>query len=267
MEFINGFSDFGYEISYITNIDDCKDKDILLLSNHIINIDYLNKLNTINSNAVYILWYYHSVINQIPFKKWILTGEYFHKTPRLQSHINLDNINKSINNFVPLMLRADEAPEKIGTYERKNEINGCFMGSPYKSDWVAGLANIMYHDIINGLINYNERRHNHLRSKVAFGFSNDANILNYHPTQRIFEGLSYGCVVISDNEAARDMTDGIVEFVNNKEEFLQKYNYFLEHPEECRKKELEGYEWAKKYGTNRYSASLFLNKMKELKFI
>lgn len=267
MEFINGFKDFGYDTSCITNINDCKDKDILLLSSHKIDINYLNIINNINPNATYILWSYYNVLNQIPFKKWILTGEYYHKTPRLNSHTGADNINKSINNYVPLMLRADESPEMVGTYEHKNELNGCFMGSPYKSDWVSGLSNILYHDIRYGLLNYNERRNIHLKSKIAFGFSSNENVLNYHPTQRIFEGLTYGCVVISDNEAARDLTNGIVEYAKDKEEFLKLYNYYLNHPEECHKKQQDGYEWAKKYGTNRYSASLFLDKMKELNFI
>jgi hypothetical protein len=267
MEFLNGFTNFGYEISCVTSLNECKDKDIFLLSSHNIDISFLNELNNINPDAVYILWYYHSVLDKIPFKKWILTGEYFYKTPRMVSHIEFDRINNSINNFVPLMLRADEDPEKIGTYERTDEINGCFMGSAYKTDWVTNLPNTLYHNISNGLLSYEKRRNIYLKSKIAIGFSGDGNILNYHPTQRIFEGLSYGCVVISDNEAARDLTNGIVEFAKDKEEFLEKYKYFLDHPEECIKKQQEGYIWAKKYGTNRYAASLFLNKMKDLNFI
>lgn len=45
-----------------------------------------------------------------------------------------------------------------------------------------------------------------------------------HVTQRIFEGMAYGCVVISTSPAARDMTNGIVEYVATKEEFMEKYN-------------------------------------------
>lgn len=265
MEFIEGFKDYDYNIHCSTNLDDCIDKDILLLSSHIIDLSFLNKLNEINPNATYLLWYYHNVLDKIPFKHFILTGEYFHKTPRVESHIEFNKINKSITNFVPLMLRADESPDKIGLYEKTYELNGCFMGTPYKPEWVLGLPNILYYKInSNVLLSYEDRKKIYLKSKIAFGFSCDNNILNYHPTQRIFEGLTYGCVVISDNEAARDITNGIVEYVSTKEEFLDRYNYFLEHPEECKKKEIEGYEWAKKFGTNRYSALLFLNKIAEL---
>lgn len=267
MEFLEGFADFGYDAIACNTLELCRDIDILLLSSHKINISFLNSLNALNPNAIYILWYYHNVISQIPFKKYILTGEYFHKEPRLDSHKHYHRISTSIPNFVPLMLRANEAPEKIGTYEKTYELNGCFMGTPYKPDWISGLPNILYHNIQRGgCLSYDERRKIHLKSRIAFGFSANENIANYHPTQRIFEGLAYGCVVISDNEAARDLTGGIVEYAANKTEFLDKYHYFLSHPEECEAKARAGYEWTKKYGTNRYSASLFLDKIRELGF-
>jgi spore maturation protein CgeB len=60
------------------------------------------------------------------------------------------------------------------------------------------------------------------------------------------------------------MTGGIVEYVKSYEDFIERYHYFLEHPEECAKKMELGYEWSKKYGTNRYAASLFLDKIREL---
>ena len=267
MEFIEGFTSFGYTTSSVTTLQECSDKDILVLSDHRINIPFLHEINKCNPNAVYILWCYHRILDKIPFKKYILTGEYFHRTPRMAGHIQFDIINKQCGRFVPLMLLANEDPEKIGTYEKKLELDGCFMGTPYKQHWVSNLPNILYHNInISGLLSYNDRRKNHLRSKIAFGFTSDANILNYHPTQRIFEGLAYGCVVISDNEAARDMTDGIVEYAATEEEFINKYNYFLTHPEACKEKEIAGYEWSKCFGTNRYTAKLFLNKIIELKY-
>jgi hypothetical protein len=265
LEFIEGFTEFGYTTSEATSLEGCKDKTILLLSSHSINIDYLHSLNLLNPEAIYILWYYHSILDKIPFKKFILTGEYFYKPPRLEDHIKFHMINSSINNFVPLLLRANETPEMIGHYIRRASINGCFMGTPYKEEWIKGLPNIVYHNIHNmGLLSYEERKQIYLKSKIAFGFSCNENILNYHPTQRIFEGLTYGCVVISDSDVASEMTGGIVEYVKSYEEFIERYHYFLEHPEECSKKMELGYEWSKKYGTNRYSASLFLDKIREL---
>ena len=121
-EFINGFTDFQYSISEASTINDCKDKDILILSNQNVTIEALHKLNEINPNAVYILWFYHSLFDKIPFKKFILTSEYFHKVPRTESHRLIHELNISIPNFVPLMLRANEDPDKIGTFEKSRRI-------------------------------------------------------------------------------------------------------------------------------------------------
>ena len=266
MEFIEGFTGYGYTYSCIDNINNCKDKDILLLSNHKVSADILNKINDINPDAVYILWSYYDYLNIIPFKKYILTGEQYYYPPTLVSHYKCYEINQSFKNYVPLCLRANESPHNIGTYTKTYELDGCFMGTPYKPHWVQGLHNILYHDITYGLLPYSKRRENYLKSRIGFGFHHDANIANSHVTQRIFEAMAYGCVVLSDNPAARDMTGGIVEYVSSIDEFKLKYEYYLNNLDECRKKELAGYEWIRKYGTNRYSAKLFLDKIIELKY-
>ena len=261
LEFIQGFTEFGFSTSEVTSLEDCAHKTILVLSDHKINIDYLTRMNTIAPDTIYILWFYHNVLDKVPFKYFILTGEHYYKTPRLQTHIPIDAINKQIPNFVPLLLRANESPDRVGTYPKTNRLNGCFMGSPYKKGFVSHLPNTLYHDIWHsGLLSYDERRAIYLDSIVAFGFHANENIQNYHVTQRVFEGLAYGCVVISDNEAARDITGGIVEFAESQADMLRLYNHYLSHPEECKKKAEAGYAWSKLYGTNRYAAKLFLDK-------
>ena len=267
LEFIEGFTSFGYNMHEIHNTLDISGIDILLLSSHVINIEYLKILNSISPSTVYILWFYQDILDAIPFNKFILTSEYYYKPPILPYHKHAYSIFTSVNNYVPLLLRANEEPSKIGLYQKTYELDGCFMGTTYKSGWVSSLPNILYHSISSmGLLDYNQRRINHLKSRIGFGFHDDNNIKNNHVTQRVFEALSYGCVVLSDNPAAEEMTDGIVVYVSSKEDFLTKYNYFISHPDECKKKELQGYEWAKQYGTNRYAASLFVEKIKELGF-
>ena len=80
----------------------------------------------------------------------------------------------------------------------------------------------------------------------------------------MFEGLTYGCVVISDNKAASDYTGGIVEYASCKDELREKVSYVLNDPEVIIVKQEQGYEWAKKFGTNRFSAKAFLDKIFEL---
>ncbi len=265
MEFIQGFHDFGYETSKVTRLEECAGKDILLLSNHAIHMDYLHKMNSINPDAVYLLWFYFDVIDKIPFRKYILTGEQYYSPPKLPEHLRIYNIGIQHKNYQPLLLRANESPEKIGTYTKNIIYDGCFIGTPYKPRWGTSMKNSLYHNIIqSGLLSSEERRNLYLSSKICFGFHHDNNVQNSHVTQRVFEGLAYGCVVISDNPAAHDMTGGIVEYAENFETFQQKFTYFQNHPEECEKKRIQGYEWAKQYGTNRYAAKLFLEKIEEL---
>jgi hypothetical protein len=261
-EFLDGFSAYGFEPGVARSLEEASGAEILLLSSHRVSIPYLQILNQYAPNAVYILWFYFDHIQALPFKRYILTSEYWHHPPTIQPHLRWYNMLPSLPNYVPLLLRANEDPAKIGTYPRTVTRDGCFMGTPYKAEWATALPNVLYHNINrSGLLPYSARRDIYLSSKIAFGFHADDNIANSHVTQRVFEALCYGCVVLSDNPAAAEITGGIVEYISNKEEFLAKYAYYLAHPEECRRKELAGYEWAKLFGTNRYAASLFVEKL------
>jgi spore maturation protein CgeB len=147
------------------------------------------------------------------------------------------------------------------------------MGSNFNPTWVQGLKNIHYHNLMDDygnqtkLYTWEERRDIHLRSKIAFGFQNPPNIINFHVTQRIFEAMAYGCVVLSESYAATELTGGIVVHTPTRDEFVKQFNYYLDHPQERIKKARDGYEWVKKYGTNRYAAQLFLDKFEELGFV
>ncbi len=264
MEFIQGFRDFGYTPSEALSLEDCKGKDILVLSNHGVNWDYLRKMNEIAPDAVYLLWFYFDYLYKIPFKKYFITGEQYYYPPKMDGHLKLYNIGMSIKNYQPLLLRANESPEKIGTYEKKIVRDGCFIGSPYRWDWGHKMPNSLYHPIGNGMLNSDQRRELYLSSKICFGFHHQDNVTNSHVTQRVFEGMAYGCVVISDNPAARDMTEGIVEYADSFEKFSELFEYYRTHEKEREEKINAGYEWAKKYGTNRYAAQVFLDKINEL---
>ncbi len=264
-EFLEGWRDFGYAVSEARSLDDCVGKSVLLLSNHNIDWNYLRRMNELNPDAVYILWCYFNQVDNIPFRKYILTGEHYVHPPTLSTHIPAYTIACSVNNYVPLMLRANESPATIGTQEKERVRNGCFMGSGYKRYWVAGLPNTLYHDVRGGhLLSYDTRRDIHMSSHIAFGFHADANIANNHVTQRVFEGLAAGCVVISDNPAATDLTGGIVVYAKDKATFLKLYDFYLHNVEAREQKKREGYEWARMYGTNRYVAEQFIKKMNEL---
>jgi hypothetical protein len=259
-EFLEGFCEYGYTVGVATAHNELSGASYIVLSSHKVDIPYLHTVNNANPDATYILWFYFDYIDVLPFKKFILTSEHWYRAPKIPLHLRFYNMLPTLSNYVPFLLRANESPENIGTYARNPIRNGCFMGTSYKYDWVRDLPDTLYHNIgTSGLLPYNARRDIYLSSKIAFGFHNDGNILNSHVTQRVFEALCYGCVVLSDNPVAEEMTDGIVVYVSDISDFLTKYNFYLNNPELCERKRIQGYEWAKKYGTNRYAVKLFLD--------
>lgn len=257
-EFLAGWD--GFAISEARILEECVGKDWLLLSNHRIDWPFLDALATQNPNTIFVLWCYHDVIDRIPFKRWILCGEQYVDPPRLAGHASAYAKMVAIPNYHPLLLRANEAPDCVGTYERpeKPRYLGYFAGSGYKRDWVQGLPDVFYHDVgSGGLLSYQQRREVALQSLFAFGFHSPENVANNHVTQRVFEGLAYGCVVLSDNPAAAKLTGGIVEYVGNREELVERMATFIWNSEAVAAKRLAGYEWVKKWGTNRAAAAAF----------
>jgi glycosyltransferase involved in cell wall biosynthesis len=239
-------------------------RTILLLSNHRVDLDYLGRLAAATPETVFILWSFFDVLDRIPFKRWILTSEQYIRPPTMEGH--LANYQKALalgpGRYIPLGLRVPESPTSIGSWPRADPptLTACFMGSPYKAQWTARIPNILYHNIQrDGLLTAAARRANYLRSMFALGFHSDENVRNNHVTQRVFEGMAYGCVVLSDNPAAALLTDGIVEYVGSAAEVEERIAYFLWNPDLVAAKQAAGYEWCRKYGTNRWAARQFLD--------
>jgi hypothetical protein len=61
---------------------------------------------------------------------------------------------------------------------------------------------------------------------------------------------------------AEDFTSGAVVYVSSKEDMVAKMEYYLANPAELAKKQEQGYEWCRKFGTNRLSIQRFLYAIK-----
>ena len=94
----------------------------------------------------------------------------------------------------------------------------------------------------------------------ALGFQSKPNADEQHVSQRIYEGMAYGCIVLSNSEAARDQTDGIVEFVSSRREIENKIDYYLKNPEAYLARQAAGYTFIKtRGGTNHAMAQSFID--------
>jgi hypothetical protein len=271
-KFSSGFKYYGYDVFESKTLDGVVDYSIVILGNHGLpgNKWALQYLSDKFPNCVYICWFFHKIYNEIPFKKFILTGEHHRREPMCTIQQDKDGdhrddwkLQQTISNYVPLTFSSALLPEQVGTFTRSDTINGCFIGTMYKPDWVDGLQHVVY--VTGNNLPEEERIQIFLSSKIAFGFHAHPNVLNNLVVERVFEGMAYGCVVISDNPVASEITDGIVQIATNKSDFLKLYNELLNNPDRLKELQTKGYDWVKQKGLYVHSVKYFLDKIEELR--
>jgi hypothetical protein len=259
-ELTAAFKDYQCEIKIVNSIDELQDDGIIFLDNagsqHIDNKELYIEMGKRCPNTVFICWYWQDFTFQ-PFKYIIYTGEH---------HLRQSPTEYMLHpKFVPLKLRANDSPEIIGKYYRNVKRDYCFMGGGYKMDWIPTTFTGIYHRVIyDNYLSYDERRAIYLSSTFALAFQSDENIRTGHLSQRIFEGLAYGCITLCENKLADEITDGAVIYVSSKEDLINKMQYYKNNPELILQKQKQGYEWIKKNGTNRVSVKSFLDRIKEI---
>ena len=266
-EFAGAFQDQECEIRLVLVKEDMEDGGIVLLDDaagtYEQNATIIEWLATRCPTSIFICWYWINPQYR-PFSRMIHTGEYHLHRERLPPS---EQRYLSLPTFVPLKLRANDSPALLGTYPRHVTRDYCFMGGGYKRDWLPSQEEFtgLYHQVFwDNYLPYEERKRIYLSSMFAFAFQSPENIHSGHLSQRIFEGLAYGCIVLCENKLAEEYTNGAVVYVSSKEDLVEKMRYYKAHPDLVEAKQRQGYEWSREHGTNRASATLFLEKIKEL---
>jgi hypothetical protein len=264
-----GFQQRGFEFIELNSLDGIEkynDKDtIFLLSDHFNYIKTQNKVYEIGKkleNSFFIAWhfnFYPDLVNNMPFKKYIITGEWYVDPPKSSvMHQMAYNISMSSPNWVPFVFSSSINPDDVGLLERGSVYDACFVGSPYKINWINSLNGTLYVNTTNSLPE-EQRVRVYLDSRICLGFHNDSNIANNCVVERVFEGLSYGCAVISDNPAAEKITGGIVKYAPDIDSLLKHINYFKDE-EIYKRHQKMGYELVKKSGTYYGLSGTFIEK-------
>lgn len=263
-ELSGAFKDYSCDIRVVKSLQDLEDGGIIFLDDAAGNYKNNKALyETIAAQCpttIFICWYWRGQSPPFkPFKRMIHTGEYYLKlVPSLADYGYMTQLS-----FVPLKLRANDSPNLIGTYPRTNQRDYCFMGGGYKMSWIPSEFTGIYHQVIwNNYLSYDERRAIYLSSMFALGFQSDENIKTGHLSQRLFEGLAYGCVVLCENPLATEFTNGAIVHITSKEDLVQKMRFYKANPQLIEEKQKQGYAWVKEHGTNRASVKLFLDKIK-----
>lgn len=259
IEMCEAFKKRGYNVKLINSIQDINNDSVVFMGDSIRHSDPCLLLNEIAPDAIYIGWYWHK-INTSSLKYFIHTYENM-----LNPNIRV-KLLKTMSGNCPLLLRASDHPDMIGTYEKKIVYDYCYMGCRYCPELVPSeLYKGIYHGVnnANSFISYPNRKDIYLSSIFALGFQSTENIFNKHVSQRIYEGLAYGCIVLSNSIPACEQTNNIVVYIESKSDLENKMKYFKENPDILKQKQEEGYKFIKDSGTNHHSIDNFIQCINE----
>jgi hypothetical protein len=260
-EMCGAFIRKGYKLKVITNINELHNNSIILMGNTFNHKNPSELLNKYAPEAIYIGWYWQD-INVDTIKYFIHTYEnMLDITYSKQRYPELLKLRETKYNC-PLMLRSNEDSEKIGSFHRSDKLDYCYMGSPYSlhlkpSNNFRGIFHLVYSP--DDYISYEKRKKIYLSSIFSLGLQSIENTQSKHVSQRIYEALTYGCIVLTNSIPACEQTNNIAIYVSSKEDLEDKMVYYKNNPQLILKKQLEGYEFSKKYGTNEYSIQQFIN--------
>jgi len=263
-EFAGYFRRNNYNVKIVNNITELHNNSIVLMGNSFNCNDPVNVLKNIAPDAIYIGWYWHA-INTDELHYFIHTYEnmlnIYCDATRVDDLIKI----RSFKNNIPFLLRADEDPLLVGTYEKNIVYNFCYMGWNYCENLVPQNFKGLYHGVYDHdkFLDYETRKKIYLSSLFALGFQAPENICGKHVSQRIFEGLAYGCIVLSNSLPACEQTNNIVIHVSTRDEVEQIMTYYINNPELAEKKRKEGYEFSKQFGTNQLAAQNFISLIKD----
>lgn len=263
-EFTEYFIRNGYTAKVVNDITELDNNSIVLMGHNFNCNNPVNLLNTIAPDAIYIGWYWHN-INTDELRFFIYTYENILNIQFDKNRVN-DLIKiRSFKNNTPFLLRANEDPLLIGTYDKNIIYDYCYMGWRYCPNLVPTNFKGIYHGVVDHreFVDYNTRKQIYLSSSFSLGFQSETNIISEHVSQRIYEGMAYGCIVLSNSMPACNQTNNIVIYVSSINEVETIMTYYINNPELAEKKRNEGYEFVKKYGTNKESAKNFINLIQE----
>jgi hypothetical protein len=258
----------GYSVRIARELKEIHDECIVFMGDFFNVPDPGTRLADVSKNAIYIGWYWHKQdVSMLPYFLHIHENVMTFTPGLMHDKIDVMAFMQEHVNTCPLLLRANEDPIMIGTYERTRAHDYCFMGGRM-CDW---LLPRQFHGVYHGVhdvklyIPYEERRQIYLSSTFALGFQTDDNIRNGHVSQRIFEALAYGCIVLSHSMHACQQTEGLVEYVEPIiEKIEERMIFFLQHPEYVRQKQERGYDFIRRKGTNVHAIDLICDKIRSL---
>ena len=231
---LDGFRNIGCSTGRVTSFDDIPDspKNIFLMQNAISDMNEADTIREMNllagrfPESTFVLWFFHAYVwkNQMPFKRFIITGEHFYGEPAGSFHNQCYRSELQWPFYVSIkfstcMLRAElkrriEAIKSDLTVSKDYRYDSVFIGCPYKASWSSELTNC-YYDASYSLT-FDQMFLRYQESLVALGFHADDNIANHVIVERIFDTIAYGCILVTDHpDAVSLFGEDVATFVAN----------------------------------------------------
>lgn len=225
-----------------------------------------------STGAIPILWFWHSYINTQMLEplnnKFILTGEHFRRKPKTPSHATCWDIQTKVENYVPSTFAAAIHPDKIGTFERNEIKKASFVGRYYQPEWLNRLSNEKLGEVMitatPPFISEEDRISHFTNSVVCLGFHCPVIRDNFVLTERFFEGMAMGNVVISDAPYCEEVTEGAVNFVDSYDTMISLIDKAWNDVDYRKQKQKQCMNWCREHGTYLPVAKKFIEKASEL---
>lgn len=254
-----GFEQNGYEIieiddNNLSRIENKRD-NIIILSNFMDfnkNMDQIIEFSKKYDNIYYILWFWFNIQN-IPFKYWVHTFQEYKYEPENIEYKNLYlqfiELTEQ-NKFIPYCFSSYIDP--LSNYKEKNaikkEIDVLYIGNHYELETLSVIKKQNFNHFIHlswggvDAITGDIFEEYYRKSKIVLGLMCPLNNASHTVTERIWEALSFGCLVLTNSKTAEKITDGVVVYYKDVDDLLEKIKFYLENEEERLKKIEKGYD-------------------------
>jgi spore maturation protein CgeB len=281
-KFLKCFEWFDYKFEEINethqldNIEDTEGTIIYLANfgwgneNYKQEIDILSKLK----NVTFIFWltipeYCDNLLNN----KILMLIKFYEKPPETYPHaVKEYEIQQNDPRCVTLYFGANVKPEDVEIKtDLENYVFDCnYVGDNYNESWTPYIQSnlktfIRYTTRSGSFIPEEVRIDSFKKSLCSLGWQHEINKDCFLITERIFEALSYGCLLITDSKHIEREIEGGCVYVESKEDCVEKIRYYKNNIDEAREIINKGYEYIKQKGSYYYSCKLFLDKINEQK--
>lgn len=254
-----GFEQNGYEIieiedSNLSMVENQKG-NIIILSNYMDfnkNMKQIIEFSKKYDKIYYILWCWFDV-QFIPFQYWVHTFQEYKYEPENIIYKNLYFRIQELTEqkkFIPY--RFSSYIDPLSNFKEKNvvkkEIDVLYIGTYYELDTLSVIRKQKFNHFIhlshagNNAITGNLFEEYYRKSKIVLGLMCPLNNESHTVTERVWEALSFGSLVLTNSKTAEKMTDGVVVYYEDIDDLLEKITFYLENEEERLKKIEKGYD-------------------------